>query len=346
MRKKKNFKYSTLIIGAGLVALSLSAIPLFKSNNSNNENLFPLATTYSSPAPKSTPHKEPLNNHPYNNDLRTENGYLFASALLWNVLTDAQDVALSNSGQSYLPYNWGWNWGFKGAIGFRGHEDNWDFSINAAYLQAFYNTSLNSNSILPNIGYAVSPLKQSNSFYYYDGSLLIAREFNISQQLSFLPLAGAKGAYFQQKASIGLGVPNPATPPYAINILLKNYYWGVGPQVGSALVFKFVDHFAFNAQLDAALLWGKIQAEKNTTNNDTTTKSISGSKYQVVPNFNILVGFIFDWNLCEDTMNLALNLAYECRYFLNNTDTAASNFSRQKGSTSLQGANAGLVFSY
>lgn len=314
-------------------------------------------------------------------NLKKLHGYLKAEALLWNVLTNASDVSLytdqtsANPVKHYNGYktnNWGWNWGVKAAIGFD-CTDDWDFSLNFAYLQAFakYNDQASiSNGTIRTI-YPLSggleylssenrsgvnsqrpftSFSQSNDLYFYDGSVLLAREFFISKKLSLKPLAGAKGVYFKNTSDINFTTTASSTS-YPGTFSIKNNYWGVGPQIGSGIRFAFSRHFSLAGQLDGSLLWGKVINKENYSSYTNISSIVpidsyyAGSRYQMVPNINMILGFVFDSNFAKNTKNIAFNISYENRYFFDNIATANIT-SRQQGSTSLQGLSTGLTFSY
>jgi hypothetical protein len=300
-----------------------------------------------------------------------------ASALFWNILTDAQDIALNTvtdtgptpatSARSFQNTTWGWNWGVKADLGFRLPLDDWDFSIHFAYLQStkrFHNNLLGGNvvgtvtdsiypltGVLESLSYnalygitttptalSFTSFTQQNSFNYYDGTLVLSREFFISKRLSLNPIAGVKGSYFRQSSNVNFN-----TTTVSGSLSVKNNYWGVGPQLGSGLRFGFTKNFSLDCQLDGALLWGKIINKENYV--QSTVNTYGANKYQLVPNFNILAGFVYDANFSHNTKNMAVNLSYESRYFFNNISTVDA-VSRHKGSTSMQGVNLGLTFSY
>lgn len=314
-------------------------------------------------------------------NLKKLHGYLRAEALLWNVLTDAADISLytdqtsSNPVTHYNGYttnNWGWNWGVKAAIGFD-CTDDWDFSLNFAYLQAFanyndqaYSASGVTRTIYPlsggleylssenrsnvNSQRPFSSFSQSNKFYFYDGSLLLARDFFVSKKLTLKPLAGAKGAYFKNTSDIDFTTSASSTS-YPGSFSIKNNFWGVGPQIGSGIRFAFSRHFSLAGQVDGALLWGKVLNKEyyssftNVSQIVAINSNYAGNRYQMVPNINMVLGFVFDSNFAKNTKNIAFNISYENRYFFDNISTANIT-SRQKGSTSLQGLSTGLTFSY
>lgn len=315
--------------------------------------------------------------------LNKAHGYMSASALLMNILTDAQDVSLFSYNQTvdnlmtndngYQNNNWGWNWGVKATIGFRVCEDAWDLSFNFAYLQATkrqhnqaQDVSSPTKSIYPLSGVLTTlsfnnkyypnaslqsdfdSFKLRNNFNIYDSNIDLAREFFVSKKLSLKPIAGIKGTLIEQKAYIrfvnGGGLQNGT-------FTNKNNYWGVGPQAGAGFRFGFSRHVSLNCQIDGALLWGQIRNKQMYLNYSTTippfplNSTYKANRYQLVPNFNIYAGFVFDTNFSHDTKNIAFNVGYENRYFLNSIDTANS-VTRAKGSTSLQGFTAGLTYSY
>lgn len=314
--------------------------------------------------------------------LNKAHGYMSASALLMNILTDAQDVSLYTLKQQtdtlvtekngYQNNNWGWNWGVKATIGFRVSEDAWDLSFNFAYLQATKRqhnrantTSTPTKSIYPLSGVLTTlsfnnkynpvttqsefdSFSLRNNFNIYDSNIDLAREFFVSKKLSLKPIAGIKGTLIEQKAYIRFvnGMPNPNG-----TFTNKNNYWGVGPQAGAGIRFGFSRHVSLNCQLDGALLWGQIRNKEMYLNYTTgappfpLNNTYKANRYQLVPNFNIYAGFVFDTNFSHDTKNIAFNVGYENRYFLNSIDTANS-VTRAKGSTSLQGFSAGLTYSY
>jgi Legionella pneumophila major outer membrane protein precursor len=316
-------------------------------------------------------------------NLNKAHGYMSASALLMNILTDAQDVSLytyENTSvtpvtkeNGYQNNNWGWNWGVKAALGFRVCDDGWDLSFNFAYLQATKRQHNQANSSTPvktiyplsgvlttlsfNNRYnqaatnqtAFDSFKLRNNFLIYDSNIDLAREFFVSKKLSLKPLAGIKGTLIEQKAYINF--INGATANQLGTFTNKNNYWGVGPQAGAGIRFGFAKHMSFNCQLDGALLWGQIRNKEMYLNYTAEAEPVAlnctykANRYQLVPNFNIYAGFIFDTNFSHDTKNIAFNVGYENRYFLNSIDTANS-VTRAKGSTSLQGFTAGLWYSY
>jgi hypothetical protein len=302
--------------------------------------------------------------------LEKNHGYMQASALLWNILTDASDIALNSvvsapnvTNYSYQDNNWGWNWGVKAALGFH-CADDWDFSLNFAYLQStrhYYSSpsvdgTLNQTNLLSGIfqsypyntstDASISTYQQKNHFVYYDGGLNFAREFFVSKKLSLKPIAGAKGVYFVQTSNIDYNYTTLDTSPGSLYI--KNNYWGAGPQLGSGVRFGFTRHFSLDCQFDGALLWGQALNKENLEYTDllvSTTENYNANRYQLVPNINFLAGFTFDANFAKNTKNIALFLGYENRYFFNNMN-ASNVTARQVGSTSMQGFNAGLTFSY
>lgn len=373
------------IMGAiSLIALSLAAKPLNKKDTVEMYQQMPVEEKIS--------HVTTVN---YRDDLgivtsdaspklHKVHGYASASALLMNVLTDAQDVSLytyDNSTSSpqtqtskYQNNNWGWNWGVKAALGFRVCDDAWDLSLNFAYLQSTKRqsnqadtTSSTTKAIYPLSGllttlsfnnqYYPSESSQTafdsfnlkNNFIIYDSNIDLAREFFVSKKLSLKPLAGIKGTLIEQKAFINF--VNGSSADQAGTFSNKNNYWGVGPQAGAGIRFGFSKHVSLNCQIDGALLWGQIlnkEVYSNYTAESVPTPLVSSYKanrYQLVPNFNVYAGFIFDTNFSHDTKNIAFNIGYENRYFLNSIDSA-NGVNRAKGSTSLQGFTAGLSYSY
>lgn len=315
--------------------------------------------------------------------LNKAHGYVSASALLMNILTDAQDVALytyqntsvtpQTQSNYYQNNNWGWNWGVKGALGFRVCDDGWDLSFNFAYLQAtkrqnnqarsgsptktIYPLSGNLTTLSFNNRYYSTQSNQSafnsfnlrNNFIIYDSNIDLAREFFVSKKLSLKPLAGVKGTLIEQNALINF--VNGTSANQAGTFTNKNNYWGVGPQAGAGIRFGFTRYMSFNCQVDAALLWGHILNKETCSNYTAAVSPVAlnttyyANRYQLVPNFNIYAGFVFDTNCCNNTKNISFNIGYENRYFLNSIDSA-NTVTRAKGSTSLQGVTAGLSYSY
>lgn len=368
-----------------IIALTLAAKPLNKSQD-------PEEVFQQMPAEEKVAHITTVN---YRNDLGIvtsdaspnlykPHGYLTASALLMNILTDAQDVSLATlidtnvtpetKKNNFQPNKWGWNWGVKAALGFRVCQDAWDLSFNFFYLQSTQRqhnradlTKVPEKTIYPLSGvlqtlsfnnrYYPNESKQTpfasfklqNNFIIYDSNIDFARECFLSKRLSIKPVAGIKGTLIEQKAY--LNFINGESADQLGTFSNKNNYWGVGPQAGAGLRFGFSKHASFNCQFDGALLWGQIRnkeiylnytAETTPVPLDCTYKS---NRYQIVPNLNIYAGFVFDTNFSHDTKNIAFNIGYENRYFLNSIDTA-NGVSRAKGSTSLQGGTAGLTYSY
>jgi Legionella pneumophila major outer membrane protein precursor len=371
-------KHKTLMFSISVIALSLSAKSFKNSRNSNQQEV-----TLESITTVNNRDYVGVKNASASPHLKKSHGYLSASALLWNVLTDASDVALNTQvsltdtqetkTNFYQTNNWGWNWGVKATLGFF-TSDDWDLSFNFAYLQAVkrYHNALSYSpdetytyplsgvlqDLSTNARYDIagqlpfSSFYQKNNLYFYDGNINLAREFFISKKLSLKPLAGVKGSYFIQKSKIDFDTSDiDGGTFYPGTFSIKNNYWGVGPQVGSGIRFGFTRHVSLNFQLDGALLWGKVlnhEQYDNVVSTDTAKAldcSYKANRYQLVPNVNMLAAFIFDSNFSSDTKNIAFNIGYENRYFFNNVASADAT-QRQKGSTSFQGATAGLTFSY
>lgn len=384
MQLKEVFMKKNYIMGAiSIIALSIAAKPQKHTD---------IVEMYQSmPADEKIAHVTTIN---YRDDfglitsdaspkLNKAHGYMSASALLMNILTDAQDVSLYTLNQTsstalteangYQNNKWGWNWGVKATIGFRVSDDAWDLSFNFAYLQATkrqhnqaQDLSSPTKSIYPLSGvlttlsfnnkYNLVATNQSdfesfklrNNFNIYDSNIDLAREFFVSKKLSLKPIAGIKGTLIEQKAYIHFVNGNGSQDGTFTN---KNNYWGIGPQAGAGIRFGFSRHVSLNCQIDGALLWGQIKNRQMYLNYTATNPALpldstyKANRYQLVPNFNIYAGFIFDTNFSHDTKNIAFNIGYENRYFLNSIDTANS-VTRAKGSTSLQGFTAGLTYSY
>lgn len=280
-----------------MVAISIIALSLSAKNGTK-----PLSTDDIVAAVTTTTNRDQVGvqTAPAAPNLNHFRGYASLSALVWNVLQDAADIAYSDQFINQTSniqelintqtVDWGWNMGVKGSLGFRVSNDAWDLSLNFAYLQAkrrFVNPFLGAAQV-GNTLYALYPVSgileslsiinsranqtfdfatynQSNWLQFYDGNIDLAREYFISKKLSLKPIAGAKGTYIHQRSYIDYTAVLIGQSPANVtgNLTINNDFWGVGPQLGSGMRFGFTKHVSLDCQLDAAMLWGKILTKQN-----------------------------------------------------------------------------------
>lgn len=192
-----------------------------------------------------------------------------------------------------------WDPGFRLGLGYNSACDGWDFYANWTY---YRNKTSNSSSVIfgnINLPYfpeesqfaLINPWTTYTSidvffptsnlrswkkvsakwkFYVNVIDFEIGRKYMPSECFSLRPYAGVRGAWTKTHFSTFSNMPFTSLDAFDIQSFqeqfddfFRNKFWGVGVLAGLQPQWNLWRCFAFFANVDGALLWGKFTANKN-----------------------------------------------------------------------------------
>ncbi|MCF7806651.1 MAG: hypothetical protein K9M13_03275 [Simkaniaceae bacterium] len=290
---------------------------------------------------------------------------IFADYILWEAR--AGDTAFATSGiaqdatagQANLSRGTVYTPGFKYQSGFKvglsamlGH-DNWD--LEAQYIWLHSNDKKTTLTTTTNAESTYAPIwmtqPDSTELIGGDGrwnmrynvvQLNLGRNFLVSENLSFRPYYGIRGAWVHQNNITNYTFATSEDVLSNFNINQKQNWWGVGFQTGTDAGFWFDENWAIYANFGTSLMWGKYSftnKQKNTTSEDSQpyTENWNGTEYGVQPTLDLEMGF--RWQMCFDdnTYAFLLQAGWEQQVWINHIKF--SNASQDDGDLSIQGFN-------
>lgn len=298
--------------------------------------------------------------------------YLSGDVLLWHMMIDDNDYAVTNTGAAGVVGNvkhsdFEWNWGFKVGTGYYAEHDGWNTGFNFTWFNAdsHDSESVSTGQIVPLHGnpegldaasVAYNYASSHWSSQYYDLNWQIGRNFFVSKYLALNPNLGVRTSWFYNTRK------DTATKGSTANFSMTDRcnFWGVGPAVGLDAKMFFGRNFSLYGSTGGSLLWGRFTPHFTSFDNiaATTDDNVRSNFHRVVPAVTLALGLAYDTNFYDDSFNFGIKLGYESQYFFRVVQTldfaegsAASDPSvaivtRNNGDLMMHGFNLNLNFSF
>lgn len=243
--------------------------------------------------------------------------------------------------------DFGWDWGFKVALGYNFDHDNWDGLIKYTRLD-----SEGSESTRPGQNSLVVPLRGSSSitngpnvvnvdpqptgtFIYcasaksefdidYDRlDLEMGRNFFVSPKLSMRPYVGLVAAWIDlyQNIRYSGGAPSSSNLGLDVNTVHihdESDFKGVGPKLGFDSKWYLGHKFSVFGNISTALVYGHFDVshqEYYSLLEDTNEISLNGDTNRFAPNSVYELGLSYDTYLNDNKQHLSLALGFEGQYW-------------------------------
>lgn len=260
-----------------------------------------------------------------------------ADALLWRTEQGGTEWAIEEDFlaqvTSYKDINFGWNWGFRVAVGLDVDRDEWDTNLSYTWFHAHQNSKVSGEDNVTSIP-TTSLFDSGGIKWHIDYSGLdwdLGGNYMVRTHLAMRPHVGLKFGWINQ--NIHAAYRSSINDVREEDTFLKSKFFGVGPSSGVTSKWNFAKGFNLFGDLSGALMWGnfKISEYADETDEDglTTRSNYKNlSRNYVVPVLSTVLGLGWTTNFNNEASRFTVNLGYELQYwfrqsqFMNvNTDT-------------------------
>lgn len=243
-----------------------------------------------------------------------------ADALLWRTEQGGTEWATQQdtSSVSYKDVNFGWNWGFRVAVGMDIDQDEWDTNLSYTWFQAHKHSKAAGDANVYSIANpALGGVNSASAKWHIDYNGLdwdVGGNYMVRTHLAMRPHVGVKFGWINQDVHSSFVGTTTTVNPH-----LKSKFFGVGPSSGVTSKWNFAEGFNLFGDLSGALMWGNFdikQSAATTTAGVTTTRSFKNlSRNYVAPVLSTVLGLGWATNFNNDASRFAVNLGYELQYW-------------------------------
>ncbi len=277
----------------------------------------------------------------------------YAAEFSVNTATTPQIVA-----ESILEPHFRWGWGFRIDAGYGfGRRDDWELDGIWTYFHSKGSgstslpasnkigtpTTFSSQEIIPSWGEFLGNFAFEASSHWglhlnlFDFEL--AKNYFMSKRLSARPHVGLRGAiihqnidanylaglYITQRFLVGAG----SGGNFSTSMNAKNHYSGIGPRIGTNLLWQFLSHWGLYGNISASLLYGRFNVSQKYSGlivthipsiifpiNATVPGSMQNHRHAWRVRTNVDSGVGLEWEtFFAKTMHLTLGIGYEISYW-------------------------------
>ncbi len=295
----------------------------------------------------------------------SNNPYIFTDVLFWRAEEGATTWADTVHVEPKTFYNqsdlsFGWNFGFRGGVGYNLDYDQWDtkivytwfrteandaFTLSPSDVAVISSEFLGAFLELPRTIFGSASISWSILFNMFDWEL--GRDFLVSRALSLRPFIGVKGGWIHQ--TIHTRWANPLSLRAQEN--LKNNFWGVGPCGGLNTDWRLGGNqtrfFSLFGDVSGAYMWGKWNCS------DVYSDNFPGNVIVITPStflgsltFRCFAGIGWSTLFNQNRSRFAARIGYEMQFWFDQLKIATFDNLRLHHDLTLQGGTCDIRFDF
>ncbi len=227
--------------------------------------------------------------------------------------------AAEQSRMQNLHYNW--DFGFRLGVGLNTTHDAWDVLLQWTYFRTEAKRDISTNENQTNFphfghpaqisGLSAGSIKSKWDLHYNILDLEGAREFWVSECVSFRPFGGLRTAWIDQK-QFAISLTDLSHSPFQkYSILQKDRFWGIGIRTGLDMQWGMACGISLFNNFAGNLLFS-YHSVKHQEKADGNTLFDVGSFFHLgTAIFDMQLGIRYDWFSCDCCYHLGLDLGWE-----------------------------------